>query len=389
MAKKNTRAASGGGSIRQRPDGRWEARVTLGRDPGTGKQVQKSIYGATQKEVLQKKTAMLAAIDNGTYQEPSKITVKEWLEEWMNTYCVGRLKPYTVSGYVSNIRNHINPAIGDMKLQSLRGIHIQRLYNKMHKDGLASKTITNVAAVMRKAFEIARKQNLISVNPCDNADIPSGVKHEIKPLSDADIPLFLQALKDEPMENAFALCLFSGLREGECLGLSWKQVDFDKGTIIVNQQLQREKEKGGQYIIREYTKSNKPRTIKPPPIAFQYLKAEALKQKKNRLAAGPLWDNPHDLVFTNEFGRHYAIFTFYRNFKRIAAGIGRPDARPHDLRHTTATVAIASGADIKSVQSLLGHATASFTLNVYAHTSEQMMEDTAARMEGYFESCKG
>lgn len=80
-----------------------------------------------------------------------------------------------------------------------------------------------------------------------------------------------------------------------------------------------------------------------------------------------------------------AFVTFYKNFKRIVASIGRPDARPHDLRHTAATVAIASGADVKSVQDLLGHATASFTLNVYAHTSEQMMKDTAARMQSYYD----
>ena len=110
-----------------------------------------------------------------------------------------------------------------------------------------------------------------------------------------------------------------------------------------------------------------------------------MKQLENRLKAGPAWSNPDDLVFTDETGKHRAIYTFYSNFKRIAAKIGRPDARPHDLRHTAATVAIASGADIKSVQDLLGHATASFTLNVYAHTSEQMMKDTAARMQSYYD----
>ena len=95
-------------------------------------------------------------------------------------------------------------------------------------------------------------------------------------------------------------------------------------------------------------------------------------------------EQPHDLVFTNEIGGNLAIFTFYSHFKKIVTSIGRPDARPHDLRHTAATVAIASGADVKSVQSMLGHATASFTLNVYAHTSEKMMEDTAARMQDYY-----
>ena len=190
------------------------------------------------------------------------------------------------------------------------------------------------------------------------------------------------------MENAFALCLFAGLREGECLGLSWSQIDFDKGTITVSQQLQKEKVKGGKYFIAPFTKSNKSRTLMPPMIAFEYLKAERKRQLANQLAAGTLWDNSENLVFTNAFGRHLAIFTFYNAFKKVAASIGRPDARPHDLQHTTATVAIASGADIKSVQSLLGHATASFTLNVYAHTSERMMADTASRVQGYYDSLK-
>ena len=199
------------------------------------------------------------------------------------------------------------------------------------------------------------------------------------------------------MRNAYALCLFAGLREGECLGLSWKQVDFEQGRITVSQQLQREKAKGGKYYIASSTKSGKPRTREPPPIAFDYLRAERARQSANRLRAGAVWSNPDDLVFTDEAGGHYAIHTFYKRFKAIAAAIGRPDARPHDLRHTAATVAIASGADIQSVQDLLGHATASFTLNVYAHTSEQMMKDTAARMQSYYDglavkgknSCKG
>ena len=113
-----------------------------------------------------------------------------------------------------------------------------------------------------------------------------------------------------------------------------------------------------------------------------------MRQLENQLRAGALWKNPHNLVFTDEVGECIHIHTFYIRFKRIVASIGRPDARPHDLRHTAATVAIASGADIKSVQDLMGHATASFTLNVYAHTSEQMMKDTASRMQSYYDSLK-
>ena len=262
------------------------------------------------------------------------------------------------------------------------------MYNDLSDKGSAPKTVKNIAAVMHKAFNVAIKQDLIDTNPCDKADIPAAIQREIKPLADAEIPDFLEAIHGHPLENAFALCLFAGLREGECLGLSWNQVDFDKGTITVSQQLQRPKVKGAKYFIAPFTKSNRARTIMPPSIAFDYLKAERRRQAEHQFAAGSLWRNEPNLVFTNPLGGHLAIHTFYTGFKRIAASIGRPDARPHDLRHTAATVAIASGADIKSVQSLLGHATASFTLNVYTHTSEQMMVDTASRVQGYYDSLR-
>lgn len=390
---KNTkgRGAQGAGTIRKKTVTRngkqyqyWEARITTGRDPGTGKQIQRSITGPTQKEVREKMTDLLNEINKGVYQTPNKITVEGWFKEWLETFVAGTVKPYTYAGYDAVIRNHVNPTLGAMQLQAVRGTHIQRLYNALTKKGAAPKTIKNIGAVMHKAFATAVKQGILPVNPCDNADFPTMRQHEIKPLTDADIPAFLQAIEDDPMCNAYALCLFAGLREGECLGLSWGQVDFGKQQIVINQQLQREKAKGGKYYIAPFTKSSKPRTIKPPAIAFDYLKRERRKQTENRFQAGQLWDNPHDLVFTNEIGGNLAIFTFYSHFKKIAASIGRPDARPHDLRHTAATVAIASGADVKSVQSMLGHATASFTLNVYAHTSEKMMEDTAARMQDYY-----
>ena len=384
--KATTRAAHGAGSIRQRPDGTWEARITIGTNPGTGKPIRRSVYGKTQADVRKKMTAIQAAVDNGTYQAPDKTTVSEWLDDWMKTFCSTKVKPLTYSSYEVVIKNHIKPAIGAMKLQDVKGIHIQKLYNGMMAKDLSAKTVKNVAAVLHKALSMAQKQGMIQMNPCDAAELPKAVQKEIKPLTDAEIPLFLEAIDKNPMRNAYALCLFAGLREGECLGLSWDQVNFEAHRITVSQQLQHEKKKGAKYYIAPTTKSGKPREIEPPEIAFQYLRAEQKRQAENRLAAGTWWDNPHNLVFTTETGENIAISTFYKTFKKIAAEIGRPDARPHDLRHTAATIAVAAGADIKSVQDLLGHATASFTLNVYTHTSDQMKKDTASRMQNYYDN---
>ena len=331
-------------------------------------------------------TAILREIDSGTYQTPNKIKTGDWLNQWMGDFCKNKVKPLTYSSYEGIIKNHIAPAIGNVQLQALNGTHIQKLYNTMTDAGLSGKTVKNVSAVLHKALNQAVKLSLIPINPCGGAELPAAQKHEIKPLTDEEIPRFLAAIDDSPMRNAFALCLFAGLREGECLGLSWDQVDFKNGRITVSQQLQREKKKGGAYYIAPSTKNGKARTIEPPPITFQYLRDERTRQLENRFKAAELWDNPDNLVFTDETGKHLATISFYRSFKKIAASIDRPDARPHDLRHSCATVALASGADIKSVQDLLGHATASFTLDVYGHTSEKMRKDTAARMQNYYDS---
>lgn len=382
MAKK----AAGEGTIRKRSDGRWEAIITVGTDPGTGKAIRRSVYGSTQAEVRKKKTELTRSIDNGTYQAPDRTTVEKWLDTWMETFCKIKVKPLTYASYETAIKTHIKPNIGAVKLQSLRGVHIQKLYNNMIEAGKSPKTVKNISAILHKALSVAVKQGMIVANPCDAAELPKVTQKEIKPLTDGEIPKFISAIEGHPFRNAYALCLFAGLREGECLGLSWAQIDFEKKRIVVSQQLQRGRTKGSGYYIADTTKSGKSRSIEPPEIAFKYLRAERARQAENQLAAGEIWNNPDNLVFTDATGKHLAIHTFYKHFKAIAKSIDRPDARPHDLRHTAATVAIASGADIKSVQDLMGHATAAFTLNVYAHTSDQMKKDTAARMQSYYDN---
>ena len=377
--------AQGGGTVRHRKDGRWEARVTIGTDPGTGKPIRRSIYGRTQKEVRQQLTEIRSALDKGTYIDPSHHTASTWLDEWMDTYCANRVAPLTLAAYKGLLKNHIKPQIGAVPLQSLRGSHIQRVYNAMTDAGLSGRTVKNVAALLHKAFSVALKQGLIAVNPCDQAEPPKMTKREIKPLVDADIPKFLAAIEGHPFRNAYALCLFAGLREGECLGLSWEQVDFDKQQITISQQLQKAKDGKHEYYISKTTKGGRSRMISPPAIAFSYLRQERQRQAEARLKAGRAWNNPDNLVFTDDLGGHIPFSTFYKRFKRLAADIGRPDARPHDLRHSAATVALASGADIKSVQDLLGHASASFTLNTYAHSTEEMKKDTADRVQRYYE----
>lgn len=393
MARKsNTRAAQGTGTIRKKTMTRsgqkytyWEARYTTGRDPGTGKQIQKSITGKTQKEVAQKLKAATASIDAGTYMPPSKMTVGQWLDIWSADY-LGGVKPFTVRSYKDQIKNHIKPALGAVKLEALNAHTIQSFYNSLGnehngKPGLSPKTVKNIHGVFHRALQQAVAVGYLRFNPADAVTLPRIEKKELAPLDEEESKAFLQAITGHRFETLFKVVLFTGLREGECLGLMWNCVDFSNGTILIDKQLQREKKKGGAYIFAPL-KNDKARRITPAPWVMQLLKHHKAKQAEQRLLAGKLWEDS-GLVFTNELGHHLAIHTVYKDFKAVAASIGRPDARFHDLRHSYAVAAIRSGDDIKTVQGNLGHATAAFTLDVYGHVTDQMKQASANRMETY------
>ena len=386
MARKsNTRAAQGAGTIRQRKDGRWEARYTVGRDPGSGKQVQRSVYGATQQEVRKKLAKLTAALDAGTYKEPCKMTVGQWLDIWAADY-LGGVKPFTVRSYSDQIRNHIKPALGSVKLEALNAHTIQEFYNSLGaeregKPGLSPKTVKNIHGVLHKALQQAVKIGYLRFNPADACELPRAVRKELKPLDEEQSKAFLKAIQGHRFEMLYTVTLFTGMREGEALGLLWDCVDFKKGAILINKQLQREKKKNGQYLLVP-TKNGKSRTITPAPWVMKLLRTQRARQAEQQLRAGPMWEDS-GCVFTNELGQHLAIHTVYKDFKQIAASIGRPDARFHDLRHSYAVAAIRSGDDIKTVQGNLGHATAAFTLDVYGHVTDQMKQESAARMESY------
>jgi len=386
MARKETRNAQGGGNIRQRPNGLWEARYTVGRDPGTGKQIQKSVYGKTQKEVRQKLSKATSEIDEGTYFEPSKMTLGQWLDIWLDSYVAHSVKPYTLDSYRTQAEKHVKPTMGKVGLSVLTAPLIQGFYNDLLEvDGLSPKTIKNIHGVLHKALSQAVKVGNIRYNPADACDLPKAQRKEIIPLERDEISKFLDAIQGQRYEYLYRVTLFTGLRQGEVLGLTWDCVDFQTNTLYINKQLQKTKKVGGTYLLVP-TKNGKGRTITAAPSVMTVLRKQKTRQAQMRLAAGPAWENRDGLVFTNEFGGHLAHFTVYKDFKAIVREIGLEQARFHDLRHSYAVASLESGDDIKTVQGNLGHATASFTLDVYGHVSQKMRQQSADRMEQFIHS---
>ena len=393
QSKNKNKSPSGMGNIRKKSNtvnGKtytyYEARYTEGFDPGTGKQIQRSISGKTQKEVAQKLKAALAALDSGTYIAPCKMTVEEWMDVWSKQY-LGGVKESTVAAYNATIRTHIKPGIGAIRLDALDTHLVQSFYNGLReptkdREAVSPKTVKNVHGVLHKALQQAVANGYIRFNPTNSCILPRIEKKELQPLDEAETKLFLDAVKGHPLELLYTITLFTGMREGEALGLTWDRVDFMRGTILISKQLQKEKKKGGEFRLVSL-KNDKPRRITPAPWVMQLFRDRKIQQHQHKEKAGAAWSNPMNLVFTNELGGNLIPQTVVRHFKEIVSSIGRPEARFHDLRHSYAVASLRSGDDIKTVQGNLGHATAAFTLDVYGHVTNQMQEASAIRMEAY------
>lgn len=392
MARKS---AAGTGTIRKKTVTRggkdytfWEARYTAGYDPGTGKQIQRSITGKTQKEVAKKLKEATAAIDAGTYTAPNKMTVAQWLDIWQAEY-LGAVKPSTVISYKATIKNHLKPGLGAIRLESLAPHQVQSLYNSLSnpqpgQNATSAKTIKNIHGVLHKALQQAVLNGNLRTNPCDACVLPKVIKKEIQPLDEDQITAFLKAIKGHRFEDLFTTTIFTGMREGEVCGLLWDCVDLNKGTVLINKQLQYARKSHGQYLVIP-TKNGKSRSITLAPYVVAALRHAKRIQLENRLRYGECWEDS-GYVFTDELGHHLSPQNVYREFKRIMSQIGSPQTRFHDLRHTYAVAAIKSGDDIKTVQENLGHATAAFTLDVYGHVTDKMKQDSANRMEQFIKS---
>ena len=266
--KSNSRAAQGAGTIRKKTVTRnsqaytyWEARITTGYDPGTGRQIQRSFSGKTQKEVREKMQAAAVELNTGTYKEPLKMTVGEWLDIWEKDY-LNNVKPRTREIYKASIRNHLKPALGAIRLEALDTPTIQAFYNglsspcKTRDHALSPKTIKDLHGILHKALSQAVAIGYLRFNPADACNIPKVVRKELTPLDTEDIQKFLTEIRGNPFEILLSVTLFMGLREGEVLALSWHNIDFEHGTVLINCQLQRFREDINRSKIKETSDTN-------------------------------------------------------------------------------------------------------------------------------------
>ena len=392
--RKKERRGNNEGSITQRADGRWQAAVLIGYDE-KGKPRRKYFYDMDRGEVAKKMNQALNQVYSGTFLDPSKITLEEWLEAWLK----GR-KPFLAeSSYMKHetmIRRHIIPELGGAKLKNITTRGIQTLLNdKLDKgrvkkkesdpeSGLSPESVRAIHRTINAALNQAVKEKKIAHNPAEHVELPKLEPREMRTFTNEELEKFFQAAQDSYYFAAFYLDLATGLRRGELLGLRWKDLDLERGTVSVWQQLVKSNEQP-RLKLKALTKTPKSkRTIAIDADTVQVLKDHLANQTeiKTTLLANDIDYLDHGLVFCMEDGRPIDPDNFYRRFNSLLKKAGIPKGRVHDLRHTWATLALEEGVNIKAVQETLGHATIKMTGDIYGHVTARMKEDAANKVGG-------
>ena len=371
MAK---RRSNGEGNIRKRKDGRWEGRYTAGRDPVTGKQIFKNVLGKTQAEVKEKLQKALAQAGKIDFTKTGKYTVTMWMNEWFENVAKIKVRPSSHQTYRGYIDHHITPNIGDLPLEKLTTMDLQKLYRKLlnkgrvdrveakkQPKGLSAKTVRNINQVISSAMDFAVAQKIIPENPCKAVALPKVEHKEMQTIPAEQLQAFLQEAKATGVYEMYYIELATGLRRGELLGLKWTDIDWKNGIIKVRRQVARV---DGQIVDAPLKTKNSYRAVTISQQAIEVLKQQ--KEKTN-----------DEYVFPSPNGGPISPDSVNNMLKRVLARAGIPKVRFHDLRHTFATIALQNGVDIKTVSGMLGHFSAGFTLDTYAHVTTAAQKEAA------------
>jgi integrase len=358
--------------IRQRGKGVWQIRLETGADPSTGERGKPDYrtFHGTKREAQAEEARLRLEMTQGTYIRQSKLTVREYLRESLES--APSLRPRTYEGYESIIRVHLVPSLGSILLSELRPIHLQKYYAEKRASGLSECTVLHHHRYFHGALDKAVKLQLIPNNPAARVTAPRVTRMEPQALSEKQLKAVLDATTGSELEIPTLLATVTGMRRGEVLGLPWENVNLEDGFLIIGQTLQ--KLKGGLTIQPPKT-ARSARVVSLPSFATRRLRIE---KSRVQLALGK--DSLDGiLVCRRSSGVTWEPGWFSAVFTRAMQDVGLLGVHFHTLRHAQASLLIRKGLDIQATGTRLGHSTATTTLNLYAHTIQET-DRTAARI---------
>ena len=381
------RRGNGEGSIYQRKDGRWCATMNMGYN-GEGKRVRRTIYGSTKKQVQEKLVRLQTQKLDGTLGEPTKLTVTQFLDRWLEDSAKPTIRESTYENYRLMIRLHIVPYIGGVVLSKLTPAHVQGMQSRILNTGVSPRTCQLARQILHRAIEQGVKWGMVPRNVCDAVDPPRVPKRPMKTFTPEQAFRFLKEAEQDRLSAMYVLAISAGLRMGELLAIQWQDIDFDAGTLSVQRGLV---EVNGRQLIQEPKTAKGRRMVDLPRFAVDAL----LEHRKRTLAEGHAripWvfctkggellrkNNVRSSSYMGILKRANQKFTEQAEKKGVIPEL-LPIIRFHDLRHTAATIMLSQGVHPKIVQERLGHSTISMTLDTYSHVLPTMQKEAVEKLD--------
>jgi integrase len=383
------------GNLRKRGKESWELSFSHGYD-ANGKRIRyyKTIKAKSEREAQKELAKFVTEIEKGSYVEPSKLTLSEFADKWIEMHGKQNLAPKTLDLYQGLLNDRIIPALGHLKLEQLKPMHLVEFYKNLKESGrrldgksgpLSDQYIVHHHRLLRTLLQYAVKWQFLNSNPATQVDPPKVRRKQTDVYDEKQVQALLEAVEHEDIKYKVLinLAVSTGMRQGELLGLEWKHFDFDNSTIQVCQ--------SSQYIAGKgvFTKPPKNetsvRSIVVPSSVIALLKQYKVEQNKDRLRIGDKW-NETDRLFTTWDGKPMHPTTVSSWFPKFLSKNDLPKIRFHALRHTAATLLIAQNVHMKTISSRLGHSNIQTTMDIYGHALKSSDQVAAEKLDFLFKS---
>lgn len=364
------------GSIRSKGKNSWQLQIYTGTDPdGKPRRHFETVRGR-KSDAQRRLTELLASLDKGVYTTPGRLTVTEHLHQWLDGYVKTNCSQRTLDGYQAIIEHHLIPALGHVQLKQLQPPTIQGYYGKAC-ERLSARTVHHQHRVLSQSLKYAVRQGYLGRNPCELVDPPKPRNKVMRTLTQTEVETLLDRVKDNRYYPVIYAAISTGLRQAELLGLRWRDIDLSMMSISVSQTLYKRR---GIYQFIEPKTSHSRRRVATTPKLTLFLKQYRIERENLYLELGQIL-SLDSLVFGTPEGKPFNPSVLSHDFGRMVKQIGLEGVRFHDLRHTFASLMLLRGAKPKVISEALGHASVSFTMDVYSHIMEGMQEDAMALLD--------
>ncbi|MFI9327820.1 tyrosine-type recombinase/integrase [Kitasatospora sp. NPDC052868] len=394
-----TRQPNGGSSIYQDKDGKWHGRVTVGvKDDGAPD--RRHVRGKTRADVTKKVRELERKRDDGNVQKAGKKwTVAAWLTHWVENIAALHVRPNTLAGYRVAVNVHLIPGVGAHRLEKLEPEHLERLYKKMQDGGSKPATAHQAHRTIRTALNQAIRRGHLTRNVASLAVAPKVEEEEVEPYEVEEVQALLLESGKNRNSGRWAIALALGLRQGEALGLQWRDIDLERGSLRVRQARQRPKYRhgctapcgrkhAGRCPERVQTNADAAltksragkRLIGLPDQLVKLLRLHKEEQDRERLVARQEWVEG-GWVFASETGHPLIPRTDWDRWKELLVAAGIRDGRLHDARHTAGTILLLLGVPERIVMDIMGWSSTAMA-HRYQHVTARIRRDVAMQIGG-------